>query len=56
MAEKKRAKKPSLTDTERHKRFKDMACEVDADNDPDAFDRAFSKVVSPPKPAPDKSE
>jgi hypothetical protein len=43
------AKKPPLSDTERHKRFLDAAKEADADEDSEAFDRAFSKVVSPPK-------
>lgn len=43
-------KKPPLTDAERHKRFKDMAREVAADEAPDAFDRAFANVVAPPKP------
>jgi hypothetical protein len=41
--------KPKLTDTERHKRFVDMAHEIGADESPEAFDRAFDKVV-PPKP------
>lgn len=50
MTEKKPAKKAPLTDVERHKRFKDMAAEVDADEDPEAFDRAFANVVTPPKP------
>lgn len=44
------AKRPPLTDAERHKRFKDMAKETDADEDPEAFDRAFANVVAPPKP------
>lgn len=39
-----------MTDAERLKRFKDMAREVEAEDDPDAFDRAFSDVVEPPKP------
>ncbi len=37
--------KPKLTDAERHKRFVDMAHEVEADENPEAFDRAFEKVV-----------
>jgi hypothetical protein len=42
--------KPKLTDTERHKRFLDMAREVEASDDPKDFDKAFDKVVrSPPK-------
>ncbi|MCB2048859.1 MAG: hypothetical protein KDE32_11620 [Novosphingobium sp.] len=36
--------RPKLTDAERHKRFKEMAKEVDADKDPDAFDRAFASI------------
>ncbi|QGN54160.1 hypothetical protein [Novosphingobium sp. Gsoil 351] len=49
-------KKPPLTDAERHKRFKDMAREVEAVDAPDAFDRAFRRVVPLDKPAPGKSE
>jgi hypothetical protein len=45
-----RPKKPPLTDTERHQRFIDMARKVDADESPEAFDRAFGAVVTPPKP------
>lgn len=37
--------KPKLTDAERFKRFVDMARQVEADEDPKAFDRAFDKVV-----------
>jgi hypothetical protein len=40
------APKPKLTDAERHKRFVDMAREVEADENPEAFDRAFDKVVT----------
>jgi hypothetical protein len=36
--------KPKLTDAERHKRFVAMAREVEASDDPKAFDRAFKKV------------
>lgn len=43
-------KKPVLTDPERHERFKRMAREVDADEAPEAFDQAFARVVTPPKP------
>jgi len=39
--------KKKLTDKERHKRFVDMAHEVEADESQEAFDRAFDKVVSP---------
>ena len=38
--------KPKLTDAERHKRFVDMAHEVEADESPEAFDLAFAKVVT----------
>ncbi|MGB9368129.1 MAG: hypothetical protein WCE79_19155 [Xanthobacteraceae bacterium] len=48
MARKSKAK-PKLTDTERHKRFVDMAREVGASDDPKDFDRAFKKVVGKPK-------
>ena len=40
--------KPKLTDAERHKRFVDMAHEVDADESPEAFDQAFDKISKPP--------
>jgi hypothetical protein len=40
-------KKPKLTDAERFKRFRDMAREVEASDDPKDFDKAFDKVVSP---------
>ena len=39
------AKKPKLTDAERHKRFVEMAREVRASDDPKEFDKAFNKVV-----------
>jgi hypothetical protein len=35
---------PKLTDTERHKRFAAMAKEVEADESPDALDKAFNKL------------
>jgi hypothetical protein len=41
--------RPKLTDQERHARFVDMAREVEASDDPKAFDQAFSSVASPPK-------
>jgi hypothetical protein len=50
----KNPKKPPLTDTARHKRFKAMAAEVEADDEPGAFDRAFTTVVAPPKPTPER--
>jgi len=46
----KSAKKPKLTDAERHKRFVEMARQVGASDDPKAFDRAFKKVARTPKP------
>jgi hypothetical protein len=36
-----------LTDAERHKRFVEMAREVEASDDPKDFERAFKKVVLP---------
>lgn len=39
-------KKPKLTDAERHKRFLDMAREVEASDSPKAFDKAFKSVAS----------
>jgi hypothetical protein len=44
--------KPKLTDADRHKRFVDMARQVQASDDPKAFDKAFQKVTA--KPAPKK--
>ena len=38
--------KHKLTDAERHKRFVDMAREVEASESPKAFDKAFKRVVS----------
>ncbi len=42
------AKNRTLTDAERHERFKAMAREVEAEDSPEAFDRAFSAVTTPP--------
>lgn len=46
--------KPKPTDAERHARFVDMAREVGVDESPEAFDRAFEKVVKavPARPVP----
>lgn len=45
------AAKPKLTDAERHKRFVEMAKEVEASPDAKDFERAFNKVLrSQPKP------
>jgi hypothetical protein len=49
----KKKPKPKLTAKERHKRFVDMAHEVEADENPEAFDRAFESVIR--KDAPIKS-
>jgi hypothetical protein len=46
----KRKKRP-LTDAERHKRFVDMAREVDASDKPKDFDKAFKAVAGKPKAA-----
>jgi len=47
-------KRPKLTDAERHKRFLDMAKEVEASEDPKDFERAFATVtqksISPQRP------
>jgi hypothetical protein len=37
--------KAKLTDAERHKRFVEMAREVEADESPESFDKAFKRVV-----------
>jgi hypothetical protein len=37
--------KPKLTDAERHKRFVEMAREIEASEDAEAFDQAFDKVT-----------
>jgi hypothetical protein len=39
---------PPADNPEEFKRFVDMAREVEADEAPDAVDRAFAKVVKPP--------
>jgi hypothetical protein len=38
--------KPKLTDAERHKRFVDMAHEVEANEAPEEFDKAFRKIAT----------
>jgi hypothetical protein len=38
---------PKLTDAERHARFVETARAVEVDESPEAFDRAFDKVVRP---------
>jgi hypothetical protein len=42
---KKREPKPKLSDAERHKRFLEMAREVEASEDPKEFESAFKKVT-----------
>ena len=46
--------KPKLTDAERHKRFVEMAREVDASEKPEDFDRAFDKLTKNSNPNPQK--
>jgi len=48
--------KSKLSDADRHARFVETAREVGASDDPDAFERAWQRVVGPPKPPTDKSE
>lgn len=43
--------KPKLTSKERHKRFVDMAHEVEADESSEAFDRAFERVIPSSSPS-----
>jgi hypothetical protein len=45
---------PKLSDAERHKRFVEMAHEVEASEDPKDFDRAFEKVAR--RKAPDQKD
>jgi hypothetical protein len=44
-----KGKKKPLTDAERHKRFVDMAREVQASDKPKDFDKAFKAVTGKPK-------
>lgn len=46
-------RKLRLTDRERHARFVEMAREVEASDDPEAFDRAFERVAQPPPEKPE---
>ena len=43
--------KPKLTDSERHRRFKEAAREVEASEDAKDFDKAFENVTAPTPPA-----
>jgi hypothetical protein len=47
-----RKPKPKPDDPEQFKRFIDMTREVEADESPDAIDRAFNKVVRPKRKPP----
>jgi hypothetical protein len=44
------ARKSTPSDAERAKRMRALGREAEVDNDPASFDRAFDKVVRPPKP------
>jgi hypothetical protein len=46
-----RKPKPKADDPKQYRRFVDMAREVEADENPEAMDRAFIKVVSSPRRA-----
>jgi hypothetical protein len=46
--------KPRLTGEERHERFKEMAREVGASDNPEEFERAF-KSVTPPSREPNSA-
>ena len=46
------APKPKITDAERHARFVETAREVGVDESPEAFDRAFEKVIRTPESRP----
>ena len=48
--------KPKLTDRERQERFVAMAREVEASEDPKAFDHAFEKVAHPPSENPEDGD
>ena len=41
--------KTKLTDAERHKRFVEMAREVEASIDPKDFDKAFGRIIGLPQ-------
>lgn len=52
MPRKSAPKKAKLTDAERHARFKDMAKEVGASEDPKDFEKAFRTVAIPSTASP----
>jgi hypothetical protein len=51
----KSASKPKLTDAERHRRFVDMAKEVEASPDAKDFERAFRKIARPRRKSAEKA-
>ncbi len=55
MTSKPKPKPPKLTDAERHKRFVEMAREVEASDDPKDFDKAFEAVAIDTPKAPRRS-
>ena len=50
-AERKAPPSRKIEDRAQYDRFREFAREVEADDDPEAFDRKFRKIV-PPKPHP----
>ena len=52
--ERKPKSKTTLTATERHKRFVEMAREVDASDDPKDFEKAFKRVTFGKRAVPKK--
>lgn len=47
---------PKPDDPEQHRRFVDMAREVEADESPEAMDRAFGKIIRGPSDRPGEGE
>ena len=47
----KKESRPKLTDAERHQRFKDMAREVEAEDEAPGFDETVKRLAAQPKPA-----
>lgn len=43
-------KPPDPNEKPQHERFKEAAREIGADKNPEAFERAFGKIVPPAKP------
>ena len=50
-----RKTEPAADNPEEFKRFIDLAREVEADESPDALDRAFRRIIPVPTPRPDAS-